>query len=46
MSPRLRWVPFATIILILVATDIGLAKDRFILATGRRDPRIRERGHQ
>ena len=36
MSPRLRWVPFATITLILVATDIGLAKDRFISVSGLR----------
>ena len=40
MSPRMRWMQVATLALILVATDVALAKDRFILATGRRDPRI------
>src|SRR2546422_1322152 len=40
MSRRMRWAPFATIALIFVAADVALASDLFILATGRRDPRI------
>src|SRR3989442_7191661 len=40
MSRRMRWAPLATIALIFVAADVALASDLFILATGRRDPRI------
>ena len=40
MSRRTRWVQCATIGLILFATDLAVAEDLFILATGRRDPRI------
>src|SRR3989449_7076988 len=40
MSRRIGWVQCATIALMLVAADVALASDLFILATGRRDPRI------
>jgi DNA-binding beta-propeller fold protein YncE len=40
MSRQMRWAQFATIALLLVAADVALAEDLFILATGRRDPRI------
>src|SRR3989442_5207803 len=40
MSRRMRWVQLATIAFILIAADVALAGDPFILATGRRDPRI------
>jgi DNA-binding beta-propeller fold protein YncE len=40
MSRPMRWLQCTTLGLILVATDMALASDLFILATGRRDPRI------
>src|SRR5229473_1775198 len=35
-----RWLRFAVLGVVLVFSDFAQAKDRFVLATGRRDPRI------
>src|SRR5215470_5352773 len=35
-----RWLQFAALCAVLLFSDLAQAKQRFVLATGRRDPRI------